>query len=365
MEIHFHGYKTRYEMMDNFFAPVRNSTPVSTLNIFVNIDDLFHTLHHPLINNEFQVVGQNGGKQLVSNVLNLLAHYKNWAVKRQDCDVKIFGIYTSCLRSFKNQIYIPDYRKKFRNDNDPMNTIYYYINQTLSDSMKIFQLIAEYLPHVYLIDSKYIEPSIIPCYISEFGISKADWNILITRDIYDLQYAYRDRWTVIRPKGDNSTTLNRKNIWDYLNEKEKIYKEGMVYFRPELFPLCMSVTGNKYRSIPRLRRIGWRTLFSYLDKVKDEYDNYHISVIEQRFLEMLKSHKITDDDFYSNLCCIDVQLQSEVLMEIDKTLILSQIVDRYDEDALYKINRERFLLFPINLEFLCRERRKSLVTPFG
>lgn len=364
MEIYFHGYKARYEMLDRFFAPVRSSMPVTKLNIFVNIDDFFHMLHRPLINNDFQVIGQNGGKQLVSNVLNLLGHYKNWAVKR-GYDVKIFGVYTSCLRSFKNQIYLPEYRKKFKNDNDPMNTIYYYINQTLNDSMKIFQLIAEYLPDVYLIDSKHIEPSVIPCYIAEFGISKSDWNILITRDVYDLQYAYRDRWTVIRPKGDNSSTLNRDNIWDYLNEKEKIYKEGIVYFRPELFPLCMSVTGNKYRSIPRLRRIGWRTLFSYLSKVKEEYEDYHISIIQQKFLELLKSHKITDDDFFSNLSCVDVQMQSEMLMEIDKTLIESQIVDRYDEDALYKINRERFPLFPINLEFLFRERRKSSVTPFG
>lgn len=364
MEIHFHGYKAKYDLLDKIFVPVRNSTPISTINIFVNIDDFFHMLHHPLINNEFQVIGQNGGKQMVSNVLNLLGHYKNWAVKRQDCEARMFGIYTSCLRSFKNQMYMPEYRKKFKSDNDPMNTVYYYINQILRDSMKIFQLIAEYLPGVYLLDSKYIEPSILPCYISD-NVSKADWNILITRDVYDLQYAYRDKWTVIRPKGDNSTTLNRNNIWDYLNEKEKIYKDGVIYFRPELFPLCMSVTGNKYRSIPRLRRIGWRTLFSYLDKVKDEYDKYHISIIEQKFLEMLKSHHISDDDFYSNLYCIDVQLQSEMLMEIDKTLIESQIVDRYDEDALQKINRERFQLYPINLDFLCRERRKSSTTPFG
>ena len=114
MDSHFNGYKARYEMMNSSMLPIYRSQIVTTMNIFINLDDLFHTLHNPLINNEFQICGRDAPKQLLSNIFNLIGHYRYWAVKNH-YNVKVFVIHTTTLRSFKNNIYIPEYRNTARN----------------------------------------------------------------------------------------------------------------------------------------------------------------------------------------------------------------------------------------------------------
>ena len=67
MDVHFNAYKAKYDTLNEYLKKITESQYVRTVNIFVNIDDVYHNLHRPLINNEFQVAGQDASKQLVSN----------------------------------------------------------------------------------------------------------------------------------------------------------------------------------------------------------------------------------------------------------------------------------------------------------
>ena len=117
MDSHFNGYKAKYEILNKYMLPICNSQIVTSMNIFINLDDLFHIMHNPLINNEFQICGKDAPKQLVSNIFNLIGHYRYWAIKNH-YKVKIFCIFTSTIRSFKNNIYIPNYRDHFKKINE-------------------------------------------------------------------------------------------------------------------------------------------------------------------------------------------------------------------------------------------------------
>ena len=354
MDSHFNGYKVRYETLNKYMLPICNSQIVRSINIFVNLDDLFHLMHNPLINNEFQICGKDAPKQLISNIFNLLGHYRYWAIKNH-YQCKVFGIYTSTIRSFKNNIYIPEYRNRFKLINAKENTSTYFVNVALESALPMIQIIAKYIPDVYLIDSKYLEPSMIPLYISE-EVSKMDWNILISRDTYDLQYSYRNKWNMITPKGDYSRVINQDGIWNYVNHKEKVFKEEDVdlHYPYELYILAKAVVGDKYRSIPKLRKIGWKTLFKYLDQVMEENQNASSSILQLKLIEKVKGRsKITNDDFNDNLNSINITLQKDAMMEIDKTLITSQIIDVPDYDNLQEMNRTSFMSYPLNLQFLC------------
>ena len=150
--------------------------------------------------------------------------------------------YTSSMRKFKNSIYIPSYRKKFIENNDSINTKYYFINEAIRNALPLIPVISNYIPNVYMIDSKYLEPSIVPLYLSR--IIKADWNILISRDTYDLQYAYKDKWSFISPKGDNSKLIARKDLWNYVNERENVYKDPMdLRYDHKLYIYSKSLVG--------------------------------------------------------------------------------------------------------------------------
>ena len=77
----FNGYKIRYELLNHDFLPMRASKKIQQINIFINLDDFYHRLHKPYTDQEFQTTGQNVSRQLMANLLNLVGHYKNWAVK--------------------------------------------------------------------------------------------------------------------------------------------------------------------------------------------------------------------------------------------------------------------------------------------
>jgi hypothetical protein len=309
----------------------------------------------PLINNEFQICGTNAGKQLTSNIFNLLGHYRNWAIKNR-IKVKVFGIYTTTLRSFKNAIYVENYRKKFKDNYDSQNATYYFINEAIKNSTPVLPIICNYVPDVYLIDSKYLEPCIVPYYISN-EVFKMDWNLLISRDPYNLQYSYKDKWSLISPKGENSRFIKKTDLWNYLNVKERIYKDPIdLKYNHELYIFAKSVVGDKYRSVPRLRKIGWLTLFKYLDEIIEKYKDSSYTTMQLQLLELLKGEKkITDADINNNLSVISVENQIDTLNEIDKSGILSQIRDIPDYENLKYLNTTQFIKFPLNLQFLCNE----------
>ena len=353
MDSHFNGYKARYEMMNSSMLPIYRSQIVTTMNIFINLDDLFHSLHNPLINNEFQICGRDAPKQLLSNIFNLIGHYRYWAVKNHYA-VKVFVIHTTTLRSFKNNIYIPEYRKHFKQINAQENASCFFVNNAIQMVNPLMPIISKYIPDVYIVDSKYLEPSMIPLYISE-EILPASWNLLISRDPYDLQYSYRNKWSLLSPKGDNSRVVNQQGIWNYVNFRERVFKDETDLKYPYgLYILARGAVGDKYRSIPRLRKIGWKTLFKFLDEIMEENPSASETTLKVKLVEKIKGRSsLTNDEINRNLNAINIEMQKNAMLEIDKALINDQIIDVPDFNNLQELNRTNFSQYPLNLQFLC------------
>lgn len=358
MDAYFNGYKAKYALLDKFIYPITRTQKIRSVNIFINLDDIFHILHNPLINQQFQIAGRDAGKQLTSNLINLIAHYRFWAVKHQ-LFVKVFGVYTSTIRSFKNNVYIPKYRQHFKDINAIEHTSCYFVNTAIQESLPVLPIIAKYTPGVYIIDSKYLEPSMIPAYIAEEKMT-SDWNLLISRDTYDLQYSYRSKWSMISPNKDFVNIVDREGIWNYVNHREKIYKEKdgekNLQYPFGLYILAKAIVGDRYRSIPRLRRIGWKTLFNHLDKVMEENPGASVTTLKIKLIEQIRgtgTSQVTNEMFNCNLSCINIDLQKDSMLEIDRALINSQLIDIADYDNLQELNRTRFIQYPLNLKFLC------------
>lgn len=355
MDIHFNAYKCKYESMTQWIQPYIRSRTVRSMRIFINLDDFFHSLFKPATNNEFEACGNGASKQFLSNVFNLIAHYRWWAIKMR-YDVEVYAYYSDSS-SYHNGIYIGDYRKK-ASDYYTENK-YFYVKSAIKDSLDMIKAISNYLPKIYVIDTIHMEPSIIPAYISK-SRGEADLNILISRDIYDLQYAYKDKWVFISPKGDNSSFVHMDNMWEYINYKEKIFSDKRdLHYPPKMLILARAIVGDKYRSIPRLRSIGWRTLFKYLDKIQEDIDINSYIVLEMRLRELLKGKLIEDSKLQKNINCIDIDFQVNTMTEIDKTIIDRQIIDIEDFENLKMLNKMKLSSYPLNLKFLC----DNLVAP--
>ena len=366
MDIHFNSYKVRYSKMDELMNPLLRSKHFSTVNIYINLDDIFHKLHRPQINTEFQMAGEHAGKQVISNVMNVIGHYRQWAV-RKGWDVRVIAYYSSAITGgFKNKIYIPKYRKKFTDINHPMNGEFYFINQGIRDAEKLFRIMSQYVDKIYVIDSRYLEPSIIPIYFSEHVFTPS-WNILISRDPYDMQCSYRDTWSFIYPKGDNSQIIDRSNLWRIIARMENVDRDTFDY-DTALFPLMISIVGDSYRNIPRIKRVGWKTLFKILNKVEEYASDRSFTSMQILLCQELMSKNTTMDDITNNLNCIDIPAQVMRMNEIDKVDINSQIIDIPDYENLVELNNLYFGKYPINLSMLTDQGNPNgfnIRNPFG
>ncbi len=358
MERIFNAYKIKYDILNRHLLPIRASRKVNTINIYINIDDFYHKLHREDTDKEFQVTGQNASKQVVSNLINLAAHYKHWAIK-ENLSPNIYMIYTSS-KIFRNAMTLPAYREYYNKITMIENPKFFYVNNTMINAISILQVITKYIPHVYAIDSNYIEPSLIPFYISD--LNPADLNLLISRDEYDLQYVQFDKWAIIIPKGELSPIINKGNLWDYIRYKYKIEKE--FHYHPESYVWAKAIIGDKYRSIPKLTRTSWKTVVKYLDEYSSMKDTIEILELQlKKLAEFITSKKIIDTDFNNNLYCTSVLQQYNGMMDVDKIMIRQQLTDMEDMKSLYQANNNLFKAFPINLPFLLQEKSISRSQP--
>ena len=343
----FHAYKIRYEMLNRDFLPMRASRKINRVNIFINLDDFFHKLHKPYTDQEFQTTGQEASKQMVSNILNLVGHYKNWAVK-EHLNPVIFLIYTNG-KIFKNAMRIQEYRSYYNKIFESGNYEFFHVNSTITSCFNTLQVIIKYVPGVFVINSHYLEPSMVPLFLSSYYPS--DFNLIVSRDDYDFQYIAFNNWAIIAPLGDYSKFIVKGNMWNVLKKQD-----NPVHLHPAMFPWCKAVVGDKYRSIPKLTRSGWKTILKKLREVEALDETSEILDVQlHRFREYVESRKIDNTDFNNNLYCTSVKDQLNAMLDSDKAIILRQLEDYHDSQALFQMNNTIFHEFPINLQFLLRE----------
>lgn len=282
----------------------------------------------------------------MSNLINLIGHYKNWAIK-EHLRPTIYLVYTTS-DLFKNSVRIPGYREYYKRISDDSNMEFFHVNQAMKGAIFMLPVIVKYIPGAYAINSRYLEPSAVPMLIaSEHG---ADWNILVSRDEYDLQYSYQDKWTYISPKGDMSRFVDKNSLWQYICHKAKI--EGDQYFNPDLFIIIKSILGDKYRSIPKLTRTGWKTIINLLMSVSTSEPCYDLQM--EAIAKYIDKKKIDGTSYDNNLYVTDVNIQVKSMLDSEKVIIFEQIEDMEDAATLTALSNTTFKEFPINIPFLLR-----------
>ena len=131
MDIHFSAYMVKYAVMNDLFEDIFKTTKINTLNIFINLDNFFQRLKNSRINQEFQACGMGAGKQFISNVFNLIAHYRQWGV-RTGAITKVYAYYTTAKTGFENRLYLPEYRSYFAHKCNLGCSDLFYINQAIN-----------------------------------------------------------------------------------------------------------------------------------------------------------------------------------------------------------------------------------------
>ena len=365
MDARFNAWKVKFEMLDQITRPIFISQRISTVNIFISLDDIYSRLKNSQVNREFQCCGRLATKQMISNILNLVAHYREWAVRKR-VNVKMIVYYTTSV-VFESKMFIPNYRKYYNEKNSFNNSECFYINECIREAASMLTTIFQYIDSAYIIDTGKVEPSAFP-YIcaTEYPEFNSDWNFLITRDYVEIQYALFNKFSVIYPKGEESLLINAGNLWSFIASREKIEGSLSNKYPPVAYVPLLAVMGDKKRSIPKVKGLSWKTLFNIMDDIKEKNPDLDDSNIIIKFMECLEKRRCDMNMIQNNNDVISMKYIADITNTISKEYMKSQFIDTPDYANLIDLNRQpnMFERCPINIKFLTDQVEVKAIDPF-
>lgn len=356
MDVYFNAMKIKFDILSNLASSIFDNNHIDSVNFFINLDDINSKFRNVKCNQQFQCCGAGAFKQYASNVFNLAAHYRQW-LHRNHAKSRIFIYYTSASCGFLANSIVNGYRKGFAERSSLSNADSYYVNMTINGGTELVKDISKYIDGVYLIDSKGEEPSVIPYLISE--THPADWNFILTKDRLELQYCNYDKFSILYPSSRYGHRLiNSANLWSFIAEKESISSSHASQYNPKLFNAILGIVGNGVRNVPKVKKIGWRTVFEYLEDIWENNKDHSIETMISELESKISSKNSSAlDQSITNALVLNMRSVYNSMSETNKEYILMQLIDIPDIESLNQINRDPMLLgnWPINLQFLTQQ----------
>lgn len=340
MELYFNMFKIRYLVLDELLKDIEFEKG-EEINIFINLETVLKKIINTIEDKENILSGPKRNLLLTSCVFNLIAHYRNYFNKHMVCSkVYIFGP-ENMDSQYLNRNYIEDYRKDVILLNMTKSTS---IGHIYSHSIKIMKNILEYVEGVYFITSGIIEPSVVPLIVTEDLGNEKNKNFLISDDKYDYQYI-KENFFILKPRMDKSMLITSDNVMEILKEKTKCTYTTNPHVN--FIPFILSILGDNYRSIPKVKRLGISTIYKLINSgIKNNKINENVTSISSlnQIVDAYNQNQIA-----LNYLCTNVREQQKRLSNTDIIHIKNQLIDKYDGGYLRNLNDEYFIEFPLNI----------------
>lgn len=337
----FNMNKVKFDIMDKL--NVLDKSKSNTV-IFINLENVFKTILTTRINN-FYIATKTSNDlklELMSNIVNLAQHYMLYCAKSKlKARVVLYWNYPE--GKYSNSQYIPSYRDYYYNK--MFNSIESgYIIKCLSESYNFLKTMLKYTNGIYLVDSTDLESSVIPYILKECRYNDIDNTqyVLVTNSKYEYQYVNYG-FNILVPSGIDSKLLNSDNIIDYMKTSNAIKNKNTIPSNHLAF--VVSLLGDKYRSIPKINGVGLSTIIKTIRKAIDS-----LKITENTSSVEMLSSIISEnyrEQFINNYKCVNIELQAQNSTISEREKILSQLLDKFDENALDYINERYFRAFPL------------------
>lgn len=351
MELYFNMFKIRYLLLNELINEIE-FTAGEEINIFINLETIMKKVTSTTEDGENLLAGPKRNLLFTSCVFNLVAHYRNFFNKHKVCSkVYIYGP-ESLDSEYLNRVYIEDYRKNSPLLNRDSLTS---IGNTYTASIKFIRTIFDYVEGVYFITSGVIEPSVIPLIINKHVDVYKKKNFIVTDDRYEFQYT-RNNYYILKPRLEKSKLISKDNVMDVIKERTKC--SNIENPDVNFIPFVLSILGDKYRDIPKIKRKGISTIYKEINKGVEK------NIVNDKVENILSLLEIIDDKDVHNQ--ISLNYLSTNIFEQEKRLsasnisyIKSQLVDKFDSGYLRNLNDEFFMEFPLNIIEITRGVKNS------
>lgn len=343
MDALFNMYKVKFSKLDELITKnCTNLSQDSKVNLFINLEPILRKLVNSNIEEYLKVRTDEKAFELISNIVNLAAHYRLFFTKNKLYSKIYLYLNYPFKTVYKNRLIQSDYRKayehKFTKDNK--STVF---SNTLENVLPFVKIILEYVEGVYLIEVDSIESSLLPLIITKESKSN-EVNFILSSDKYEYQYVNKDFY-IIRPKQDDSYMVTKSNLIRMVKLENKIVND--IEVGSNFYPFILSLLGDKQRNIEKIKRVGLSSLLKTIHKaIKDNLISKDISNIN------ILANIIKEDYrglLLKNYYCVDLDTQYQMLNIKDLYSITSQVVDKFDNVELKKINDQYFRTSPLML----------------
>ena len=114
-----------------------------------------------------------------------------------------------------------------------------------------------------------------------------------------------------------------------------------------IIPFILSILGNDYRSIPKLKGMGFKTIIKAINK------GIQMGIISDKVNNIFILSKIIKDEFHEtlflNYLLTDLDSQYKKIKDVDKYNIIYQLKDKFDNKGLKEMNDNYFNYYPLNI----------------
>ena len=359
LDYQFNSFKVKYIYLNKLFNH-ETFKNIQSVNLYINLECLINGFHQPkfeeVLTTCTKVEINNYYKSFISNIINLAAHYRFYFTKSKIESAIIF--YYNKFDSYKmlnNTIYNDDYRKYYYNSYN--NDKYTLMNSIITDGIPYAKTIADYIDRVYILSSDKVDSSLIPYIIKDDRKVKANLNMILTKDLYDFQYANHN-FFLLYPDKEESCIIYKNNLMKFMRYHFNMDEEKIkIDISPKLITFILSVLGDKKRNMKKVTGVGFKKIYKGLEKlyIKDYIDDSDPNSLSIEHLgELIK----TNNGFFdigikrtigNNYFSIDLDKQYNILKPYMIDEILADVINKADGNGLKKLNDKVFSDYPIQL----------------
>lgn len=355
--------KIRYDKLNSLLdGYISQMDTYKQANIYVDLQSVIKQLYNDELLKQFQSVDDRNRIVIVSEIVNLVGHFRNYFATRKLMFTNFYFYYSFKESTYHKDIY-SDYRSEYyEKRNDPEHLIFGFLNRVLIHSMKLVKTIMMYIPHCTFINTLDIEPSLIPySIINSNRVSEDDINFILTNDkTYYQDLTLSKRTYILTIQGtEKSRLITKENVIDCIltQNKSKKNSSDFVNVTAETVKIVQPMIVNKDYELKAINRMGYARAFGIINKGIDNALLDNLSILTgspdyETIAEVMFNSNSDRETYIRNAKLLDHRKASnEQFSEINKVIDMQ---NTYIEDpsSLMVANQEIFNRFPINLEFV-------------
>jgi len=345
MEKILNSKKIRYEILNSIFSKLPQN--ITTVTMYIDVFSIINNLYNPNVLENISAFNDEKSFIFSSNLVNLAAHFRNYFATRKQLYTNFVFFYSTEVSEKELDIY-PDYRKEFYTKRLDNNSEFIIMNNLIKNNLNLCQILTDYLPHIYFVNTKKINPNLVPYHFIKSQESD-EISIIYSNDKVQMLNCLQNKNTYLLTSNYGNVNLYNQNDFIELYDKKNDNN-----INPQLLPYLFAFSGNKKYSIDGIKGYAETKTCNFFRKMLDKNIISNINYKEiSMFLNEIKD-SITPEQYHIlerniHLFHLPTMYDSLSNSEIISTF---NVKDLQDMKSLVEINAEYYEKYPLHLEEL-------------